>query len=42
MAKMTEAATKKMIKELKMASRLHAGQAAKLEKTLQKSKTKKK
>jgi len=39
---MTEAATKKMIKELKMASRLHAGQAAKLEKTLQKSKTKKK
>jgi len=42
MTKMTEAATKKMIKELKMASRLHAGQAAKLEKSLQKPKAKKK
>ena len=39
---MTEAQKRKMIKELKGASRLHAAQAKRLEKTLEKSPKKKK
>ncbi len=41
MTEMTVAAKKKMIAELRKASKLHAGQADRLEKTLPKSKPKK-
>jgi len=42
MSVMTEAQKRKMIKELKGASRLHAAQAKRLEKTLEKVPKKKK
>jgi|TARA_R100000482_G_C5101543_1_gene135894 hypothetical protein len=42
MSVMTEAQKRKMIKELKGASRLHAAQAKRLEKTLEKAPKKKK
>tara|TARA_R100001440_G_scaffold38755_3_gene58404 strand:+ start:2219 stop:2347 length:129 start_codon:yes stop_codon:yes gene_type:complete len=41
MAELTIAQKRKMIAELKKASRLHANQAARLEKTLKKTKKKK-
>ena len=40
MAELTKAQTRKMIKELKNASRLHANQAQRLQKTLKKVKNK--
>ena len=41
MSELTIAAKRKMIAELRKASKLHAGQADRLEKTLTKKKTKK-
>tara|TARA_R100001460_G_scaffold27227_3_gene54913 strand:- start:739 stop:870 length:132 start_codon:yes stop_codon:yes gene_type:complete len=41
MSELTIAAKRKMIAELRKASKLHAGQADRLEKTLPKKKTKK-